>query len=241
MSINEKILQLNECRLNSIQSILDTGGVSSFEHTFTEIPTDIKTIQGRKIFYPEYIMSNNGQYLDTSVSAINGCKIEIKTQISNSATVGEDFGAFVGTQNKTDPWGCQLVRAKGTSWTFLVGSSQSSFSGNYLDTHIWEIATFKGDSYVKIDGETIGTISDTKDRSSNNIYLFGYNKGNGTRVGYKGIIIYYCKIWDENDNLIRDFIPYYDVTNNFIGMYDNINKRIHQSISGQPFLYGPIA
>ena len=80
---------------------------------------------------------------------------------------------------------------------------------------------------------------------SNNgaIKLFGsYTYSGGTYSNYgnqASMDMFYFKIWDNNDNLVRDYIPMWSYTASANGLYDKVNSNFVSSEGSVAFTYTP--
>lgn len=52
-----------------------------------------------------------------------------------------------------------------------------------------------------------------------------------------GTRIYYIKIYDENNTLVRDMIPCYRKSDNEVGMFDRVNKVFYTNLGTGTFTY----
>jgi hypothetical protein len=68
---------------------------------------------------------------------------------------------------------------------------------------------------VLVNTATIATFN-----SGLNIFIFALNE-NGTATQYDKIKLYYCKIWDTNDVLLRDFVPV--IKDDVYCLYDKVS------------------
>lgn len=148
-----------------------------------------------------YIQSSGAQYIDTSIKGQNVLKIEIK--ISKQTTTGDSFffGSRVDGSSQSVTLGItssgDMYCGWGQGTTYVIGGIQ-------LNT----IYTFtKTDRLMYINGTyTTPQTAVTPYISAYNIYLFALND-HGVLTSPTKTKLYYCKIWDNSNNLIRDFIP----------------------------------
>lgn len=71
-----------------------------------------------------------------------------------------------------------------------------------------------------------------------NLFLFGMSRSGVFERQWYGKI-YYCKIWENNGILSRDFVPCYRKSDNVAGMYDLINDVFYVNAGTGTFSVGP--
>ena len=94
---------------------------------------------------------------------------------------------------------------------------QSSDAYNYI-TYVFE----SGQQKLYMNGYLVGTSSSSNTLNSYNLRLFC---ASNTTLYTSVVRIYECKIFDENGNLLRNYVPVIKNTNSTLGMYDTVTKR----------------
>ena len=177
----------------------------------------------------EYIESTGTQYIDTNCKINNNFTLQFRTNIGEGTILGviDDVTAFA------------LASAGSKDYfRFYSEEGRDFLSGNQGDS--FEIYIEKNSIYV--DGEIKYTEQNHMLHSFNlNLYLFARNnKGiaSGTVVGeaFSNRKLYYMKIWDDNNNLVRDFIPVLD-KENVPCLYDKVEGKYYYNQGTGEFLY----
>ena len=176
-----------------------------------------------------YIESTGTQYIDTNCKINNNFTLQFRTNIGEGTILGviDDVTAFA------------LASAGSKDYfRFYSEEGRDFLSGNQGDS--FEIYIEKNSIYV--DGEIKYTEQNHMLHSFNlNLYLFARNnKGiaSGTVVGeaFSNRKLYYMKIWDDNNNLVRDFIPVLD-KENVPCLYDKVEGKYYYNQGTGEFLY----
>lgn len=92
---------------------------------------------------------------------------------------------------------------------------------------------------VYVDGALVHTFTPPTGTASYpyTLYLFALNNA-GTLRDQASCFISRCRIWDENDALVRDFVPAIRDSDGVAGMYNLVNGVFYTSPSGD-FYIGP--
>lgn len=175
----------------------------------------------------EYIENTSTAYIDTGVKPKYTFDYEIKT---NAETGNIVFGCGY-TNDYTD---YRFFCTQGRKLYFDVGSGGRIISPQAVTT-IYH-AKF-GNYYIqdldnesnKVTGSTFGENMNNASLSSNLFLLHGY--------GYIKAKVFLLKI-NDNDELIRDFIPAKRKSDGTIGMYDLIGRKFYTSPNGVAFSGG---
>lgn len=170
----------------------------------------------------EYLESTGMQYIDTGVSAPNGFRgimnVSITTQVAS-------YQFFAGAEAISDPWKRNF---------FGVNSSLQYHLGTYSNTistmsatintfYLLDVSTISGNRYYKSDGIDTMTVTDnTTPLTDRNLYIFAINS-HGSVMYYSKIKIKQFLLYNENNTLVRNFIPVKRITDNKPGLYDTIN------------------
>jgi hypothetical protein len=92
---------------------------------------------------------------------------------------------------------------------------------------------------LKVDGVTKAT-SDTPTGTTpftNTLFLLQNNKDGQPENNNNAYRCYVkdARIWDENNVLVRDYIPAYNESTKRYGLYDNVEHKFYDSANGVPF------
>lgn len=183
----------------------------------------------------EYIEGTGTQYIDTNFYPSNNSKIEL------------DFEWKRGTANaNVILYGGAEEYCKKDMTTYLTretGAFQTVY-GTQLGTAVTTIEQSTRTVITKDknkdykNGTLVKTFTEETFKSPVSLYLFAIHRtGNYVEVKEHYVMIYACKIW-ENDVLTRDYIPCYRKSDNAVGMYDLVEKKFYGNAGTGTFLMG---
>ena len=151
------------------------------------------------------------------------------------------FGTYANTENRYPlSFGVDLNE---NAWFFShFGEVGKAIRFGVADTNKHKIKYVFGEG-VYFDGvlEEITTSQAlTSSNSGRNIALFARIRGDELN-GYSKMRLYNCKFYEENDVLVRDFIPCKRKVDGVVGLYDNVNQVFYKNAatSGDDFIAGP--
>ena len=197
-------------------------------------PTNTRLPYKRRLAYLE---STGTQWIDTLVYANDMRKIEIGAQI-NSFYPAYTSG-IIGANNNGS-------RTKGIGASSSTRFFVATFAGNAYITvtsvsdaihlitadFVSQVASFDGDDFA-IEGAGSGFSATVP------VCLFGISVGTtGTTRTTSGRVSY-CKLYDANIALVRDFIPVLD-WNNVPCMYDKVSGAFFYNSGSGNFNYGEL-
>ena len=179
--------------------------------------------------YPEYILSNGTQYIDTGFVATGGMTAEYEC-------VWTDWGGYIVGSHDPVAVANNYGRNCGywsirTEWEFGYGGAgmvNYTKKGSAGTRYHVKFCNVKGrDSYLEVNGERLYTITNNQnDVSLTNVYLLANEYAFLANQIPTRAKIYYVKIWDCHDNLVRDFVPYID-ENSQVGMLDRVENKFY--------------
>lgn len=188
----------------------------------------------------DYIESTGTEYIDIELKStdIYNYSIEFETVNKFQESLDKTIDGIMGTiEDNLDTNICfdfsNETAVKNT--VFFMGASFLEDNPIYdLKSYIkkrHQIYTL--DNKIYIDEIACGNISYPEETGNNNVYLFALNQNN-VAVYHSLTRLYSCKIYDKSGVLLRDFIPCYRISDNLIGLYDNVNNKfyINQNSSG---------
>ena len=170
----------------------------------------------------EYIESSGTQYIDTGY--VYNADDEIEIEFMQLVTPGDLrlFGAYQsGSQI------CQLGFYNGK----LRGNISESNAVTYSTSTKYKCQLKAGKWYYNDSG--FGSTYNTT--MTRNAYLFCAN--HGSAFGFTTARVYSLKI-TRNNQLIKEFVPCYKVSNNTIGMYDLVNEIFYTNAGTGTFIKG---
>ena len=197
----------------------------------------------------EYITSDGNQYIDTGVLGRAGLKSDITLSFNNLVgTNADDFG-ILGARRYTETTTSNnnthyeriyllhyyngFAHGYGMYYNSLIRLSNNKKYTTHTELNI-------GEQFVNVDGNNITntTYTDTHDIGLT-LYLFAINQ-DGSPYYKSSINLFHCKIYDENDNLIRDFLPVMRNSDGELGLYDIVNNVFYANQGTGAFTTGTI-
>lgn len=186
----------------------------------------------------EYIESSGAQYIDTDVSAPNGFKAILDWMFTDFS--GDNNKTVLGSEDSASPWACNWLQKRGESaYTWHLGAYSEYVSSTTVSVNTQydiDMSTIKGASYLKVDGNSIITDTNSNSRSSNSIYIFATNKA-GTADNLSSARLYSCKII-KDDETVRNYIPAKRNSDGAVGLYDQISKTFFTNAGTGTFTAG---
>lgn len=171
----------------------------------------------------EYLESDGGQYINTSIkpNSTMGVEIQFSTTTQYYNTV-----AVVDLGWETTGFG---VGANAYQWGANVNGGQ-----NWADGSIHTVSI--DPSGVVADGSSVATFENSSWSIDYDFVLFALNRNGEIQENLIGKI-YYVKI-KENNQIIRHYIPCIN-SSNVIGMYDIIEGEFYENLGTGSFIAGP--
>ena len=189
----------------------------------------------------EYIESTGKQYINTKI--INSHKIQMGINLTKYTT---DYSLLYGSQTAVSPVIRHLVVIHTNTGILQITAGTNNheskvFSNDVFTTGVYHDLTVivAETSKLTLDGST--AISETPgDNASPGLYdyLFCYNYGGQAfyRISAK---MYFVKIWNSDNNLIRNFIPARRNSDGVLGMYDTVSGTFFTNAGAGEFIAGP--
>jgi len=182
----------------------------------------------------EYITGVRYGYINTGFDITDGYKFELDisfNELSTQYIIGAVDFSYPITRS-------HLACFDNGGFQFGLGAKEDIWTGLYIQTNTRykiEASTTSGDNYIKVNGTLYGQGTYTYSLNNYRCYLLSTN-GMSSGEAFNGNM-YSCKIYDNNDVLIRDFIPCYRKSDNKVGMYDIVNNVFYTS-EGNDFTKG---
>lgn len=236
LSIERKVAQVGMREIFNEDFILADGG------TYNVLKTEEPTWRD---YYKEveYIESTGAQYINTGVYVTPDYTIEVTFVMTQRKTTWDTlFGTRNSQQSRfaarwansaTGNLGVHRSKAKTTNYENFDDTNAKKT--NVTDT--WHTIKLAKREYT-FDGVLRKTFSATTSTATfpYPIYLFALcNAGSPADYGY--FRIKKARIWNSNDELIRDYIPCVNL-DGVAGMYDVVNDTFNESGSSTKFTAG---
>lgn len=193
----------------------------------------------------EYISSSGTQYIDTGIKPNSMYTIEIKVRINTATTHWDNF---FGTRDGANA----RYTLRFSNYTNGTLQAQKSPSATTPDAYYDDTAIVKNGSamswHIYKLGQTYsvdGTVKSNTFASSDssefpyNLYLLTINSAGtagASDMAYADLA--YCKLWDENGTLVRDFVPAKD-NNDVVCLYDKVSGSCFYNGGTGTFTAGP--
>lgn len=182
----------------------------------------------------EYIESNGTQYINTGLIGKPGYTIETTVAFTSLATGSYQYFAGYSYTGSSDR--IYFIRLANTSE--YLGYTYGSNNANTISLSLLEENIFYNIKSVmkestqelfldrkRIGTSTYGSLS-YDEENPKYIYMFTSQYVNGTNGGTNAKCKE-AKWYDENDNLVRNFVPCYRKADGEIGMYDLITGKFY--------------
>ena len=181
----------------------------------------------------EYLQSSGTQYIDTGIKPNSNTTYNLSgifTQLAGTARMG--------SRNAQQVNECVINSVNGNQLRISYGNQQilTNKTGNVMNVLLdgynkTAIFTYEDSStqVVSLNTQTFST--------DYNCYIFAYNNGTNNIVMATDMIVYSCKIYDNNV-LVRKFIPCYRKSDNVAGMYDMQNNQFYTNAGTGTFSVG---
>lgn len=185
----------------------------------------------------EYIESVGKQYIDmnTANTLTSGCKVETNVSFASPTTRQCIFGTEVASPFYRN----YLFK---TSSGFECGAyDYNNVRYSVSANQILEIdySTIKGNNYLKVNNSTIWSNKDNHDRAASSLYLFAFHNRFNRANEYSTMRLYFFKLYNSNNELIRDLIPVERKSDNVICMFDKVTKTFYTNLGTGEFTAGP--
>ena len=172
----------------------------------------------------EYITTSQSTYFLTGFVPTTGCKVEVtfKGTSTTSSKAGTYFGSRSGWNNRSFYFRCTTTSGSATNMNAIIGYSTErtvTVNINASDKNVYGVNN--GTFYIN--GTVIGTYTDTFSPVYE-LYLMHINSAGSPFQNSAVGNFYGAKIWDDNGNLVRDYVPVKRISDNAQGIYDLVNN-----------------
>lgn len=210
------------------------------EPQFEDVIQINKTIKGQiashiKYKELEYIESTGTEYIDTGINCTtNGFRI---TGNFEWLSYGSGYSAICGVQqtaNSNSQTCCNIIRHNNYRFYALRVGNKSTTT--LIDIRLNEVATIdsnmiKGSVRLQVNDQYVSDTESNNRPDNKPIYLFALNNG-GSPGYYSTARIYHCKIYDENNELVGDFVPVRDPSG-LVGLYNKVDGSFKTYLTGE--------
>ena len=185
----------------------------------------------------EYLQSTGTQYIMSGLSMPNGFRVKGTLVIDDLSATGGIFGCYTNSSpyyrnffdfTSANNW---LVGFGGGAYQYFGSNvTNTKYTFNICNVHNNEQLEINGTSY------TVSPTGSTGDFSSFEMPVFALNVS-GTISNISKIKLYCLQIYNENDVLVRDYVPCLDA-NNVPCLWDRVENKAYYNAGTGTFNYG---
>jgi hypothetical protein len=184
----------------------------------------------------EYIQNPSKAYINTLYRPSNNTSVEVKLKYIENLV---QWKFVYGVEQPTHRFSFLKQAANaGHPFRFDFGTTTNAFDYELV---LNQLLTIKQDrNKLYIDDILIGESTFISSfRTPYNLYIFTCNQKGRVNEVYNNqqIRLYGFKIW-ENNVLIRDYIPMYQISTDTYGLWDRVTKEFYVSPNGTKFIGG---
>lgn len=190
----------------------------------------------------DWIASAKNSYIDTGIKPNPNYSIEVVAKIYKYADAG--YYTLFGTRNGNNARFTMRDNNNSTVTSFQRSISSTTSYANYNHSinrsdraNAWyTYGLYK--NLAKINGTVVNTFDESTSTTAfpYTLYLSALNNNGSSAADYGYYYFKSCKIWDDSDTLIRDYIPVYNILNGKFGFYDKIGKSFSSSGTSNEFI-----
>lgn len=180
----------------------------------------------------EWIQSSGTQYIDTGAIFSNGVRAETKINLTSITSSSKKTPIF-GAHNASEPYGRDYLSID-SSKNFEIGGGAGYryFKNNTITTNVdyeVEASNIPGQESLVVNGElykSTGGAAYATPFTDLSLYLFRVNTTNDQWFENASMKLYYMKMYDYTNVLVRDYIPCKN-SDGVVGMYDIIERKFY--------------
>ena len=191
----------------------------------------------------EYIESSGTQYIDTGINSTNGYTINTNILFTSFSYTQVITGSYSrpGGSSTGDSARYFLRVSNGTGSVFYQYNSNTSYGSTNLSLntkHNIKCKLTKDSQYLEVDGilKTETTIS--ADQAPVSLFLLANVGASGAPDNLCYARIYDCQYYDNNNVIIRNFIPTKRNSDNVLGLYDTVSNTFFTNAGSGTFTAG---
>lgn len=187
----------------------------------------------------EYIQGDGNAWIDTGFIATGGMTCEYQ----GAWIEGEGkSGYIIGSHDTTSPYNRNSLwyHKNSKEWQFAYGNAIKipSLSIDAFQKNTYTFSTLVKDAYAKINNDVVYSTYGFNLQPKTSVKIFRIGDFADDILGIIKATLYYAKIWDSNNILIREFIPCRRLSDNEKGMYDIVNDVFYVNQGTGEFLVG---
>ena len=191
----------------------------------------------------EWIQSSGTQYIDTGAIFSNGVRAETKINLT-SITSSSKKAPIFGAHNASEPYGRDYLSID-SSKNFEIGGGAGYrfFKNNTIATNVdyeVEASNIPGQESLVVNGElykSTGGAAYATPFTDLSLYLFRVNTTNDQWFENASMKLYYMKMYDYTNVLVRDYIPCKNPSG-AVGLYDLVGGQFYGNTGTGSFTAG---
>lgn len=180
----------------------------------------------------EWIQSSGTQYIDTGAIFSNGVRAETKINLTSITSSSKKTPIF-GAHNASEPYGRDYLSID-SSKNFEIGGGAGYryFKNNTIATNVdyeVEASNIPGQESLVVNGElykSTGGAAYATPFTDLSLYLFRVNTTNDQWFENASMKLYYMKMYDYTNVLVRDYIPCKNPSG-AVGLYDLVGGEFY--------------
>ena len=187
----------------------------------------------------EWIQSSGTQYIDTGAIFSNGVRAETKINLTSITSSSKKTPIF-GAHNASEPYGRDYLSID-SSKNFEIGGGAGYryFKNNTIATNVdyeVEASNIPGQESLVVNGElykSTGGAAYATPFTDLSLYLFRVNTTNDQWFENASMKLYYMKMYDYTNVLVRDYIPCKNPSG-AVGLYDLVGGDFYTTPTVTP-------
>ena len=187
----------------------------------------------------DYIEGTGTQWIDTGFMDPNGIVSEYTAEWIDT---NSNAAYIIGSTNASVPYGRNGGAYIGNkTWILNYGDvfPTAEYSESALNKAFdVKFSTVLGNAYLIVDGNTLIENTTTQTVANHNLMVFSSEYQQVVSNSNTKAKLYSAKIYDHNENLVRDFIPCYRISDGEAGLYDLVEGKFYTNDGDGEFLVG---
>lgn len=173
-----------------------------------------------------YIETTGTQYINTNISAPNGYRAVLKTNITSFT---DGYSVLIGAHERSSPYKDNYLRYLNTGAVQLGIYNAVNVSNITLQTgidYVIDSNNVYSNYYLKVNGTSAIFRGDpsSSTKSDKTLGLMGLHTGNTAGTQFTKAKLYYCEIYSDANVILRYFIPCKD-DHEVVCMYDRVSEQ----------------
>ena len=191
----------------------------------------------------EYIESTGTQYIDTNYTPNNGYLIRTVLEFKDFLNTYMITGTYAYNSDEDNRFFIRIDTTTGNLHYQYGNSTKNGQITVQLNTiYTIECRLVQNNQYLKVNDNLTGiTYSNLQQPNNTSLLFLGcYNYMDLDADNIMPAKIYSCKYFDNNYNLVRDFIPVKRKSDNEICLYDKVSNTFFTNQGTGNFIAGPV-